>query len=324
MVAGCLRSRVGGVEPCESGENHAVYKLTYVDPAGEAKDVVVRVASSASARDCATATREAAVLRKVQRIAAPVLHDFRCDNEWFGAPVMCTDFVDGVQRAPRGAAELELLGRTVGRVHALPTHDLGDAFADAGTVRGYFDEQLATLVENSSWVRDPLPADVQRRLRQALARVAEHAAAARRSGDFETSASLVLLHGDVAGGNIFWTPDPVLIDWEYARIGDPADEVAYIFTQHGCSEEERARFWNGYGRGRADARAVEHGADRVRWWEPVTALGSAFFWVRLWSRRLTAEETRSAEPTAPRSSAYYAQQALPRLRRFEDLLPMRG
>ncbi|CAN5816926.1 hypothetical protein BH23CHL2_BH23CHL2_07440 [soil metagenome] len=40
------------------------------------------------------------------------------------------------------------------------------------------------------------------------------------------------LHGDLSIGNILWKEDDVaLIDWEYSRIGDPAEELAYLLTE---------------------------------------------------------------------------------------------
>ncbi|HEX2504391.1 MAG TPA: aminoglycoside phosphotransferase family protein [Miltoncostaeaceae bacterium] len=37
------------------------------------------------------------------------------------------------------------------------------------------------------------------------------------------------LHGDLAEANIVWGPrGPVLVDWEFWRMGDPAEEIAYL------------------------------------------------------------------------------------------------
>ena len=35
--------------------------------------------------------------------------------------------------------------------------------------------------------------------------------------------------------DLLWDAEPILIDWEYARLGDPADEIAYTFTQNALS-----------------------------------------------------------------------------------------
>jgi aminoglycoside phosphotransferase (APT) family kinase protein len=266
-VPGCA---AGSATRLPGGENHAVYRVSCA-----ARDVVVRVATSEWAREPAVAEREAAVLREVAGVAAPALYDFRCESEWFDAPVMCTAYVEGVARLPGEAWRAESLGRVVGRVHASPTDRLGGA--DAGGVRAYFDARVARL----GW-DGPLPPEVRERVPALLDRVGAHAGAARASGAFGAAEPLVLTHGDVAGGNVVWTPEPVLLDWEYARLGDPADEVAYVFAQHAWSAGPRELFWRGYRE--TCGRPVEPVAERAAWWEPVTMLGSALFWLRLWER----------------------------------------
>lgn len=65
---------------------------------------------------------------------------------------------------------------------------------------------------------------------------------------FRTGETLSLLHGDIAPGNALWGREPALIDWEYTRLGDPADEIAYLFDQHALAEPQRQAFWDEYGR----------------------------------------------------------------------------
>jgi thiamine kinase-like enzyme len=111
----------------------------------------------------------------------------------------------------------------------------------------------------------------------------------------------------------------VLIDWEYARLGDPADEVAYIFGQHGLSAAQRAAFWAGYGRATAHPR-LEHLVARAEWWEPVLLLGSALWWLERWSRRAAADDVSGVDPSAPKPPRYYLDEAIRRLDRFDDAL----
>ena len=40
---------------------------------------------------------------------------------------------------------------------------------------------------------------------------------------------LAFLHGDLVAANVLWPPEgPVLVDWEFARMGDPAEDLAYL------------------------------------------------------------------------------------------------
>jgi len=320
VVPGCSADRVTDVTRFESGENHDVYRLSYLAPDGRARQVVVRVASSASARDFQAAEREAVVLRKVQGLAAPLLHDFRCESNWFDAPSMCMEYVAGVQRGPTSPDDCERLGSVVGQVHDLSIDDLPDALQGPFTLADYLDSRLAKIAERTPAIRAPLPAAVQRRLEGALSLVAQRRRAALSSDCFQTDESLVLLHGDVAGGNILWTPRPVLIDWEYARLGDAADEVAYIFNQNDLTEEQRGAFWRGYAQSCQSARRVNYVMDRVQWWEPITVLGSAFFWVNLWSQRADADAAGYVDDSVPKEQEYYREHTTRRLERFEQLV----
>lgn len=321
VMADCAPDRITAVTGLEAGENHAVYRVTYLDPAGVARDVVVRIATSEYARDRATAECEAAVLRKVSGFGAPRLYDFRCEHAWFDGPVMCMQFIDGYQRAPIATDEYEDLGALVGWLHALPTDDL-DAWElpATATAATYLNARLTKIDAKLPSVRDPLPALVQSRLRHATAQLHESLDLISSADVFQTNDALVLLHGDVAGGNIFWTPEPVLIDWEYARIGDAADEVAYIFNQNGFTEPQRQVFWRGYQRSRGAEWPLELVIERVRWWEPVTVLGSALFWTQLWTRRADADLTGRDDPAVPRPQEYYRGQTIWRLERSEALL----
>jgi aminoglycoside phosphotransferase (APT) family kinase protein len=320
VVPGCSADRVTGVNRFEAGENHDVYGLSYLAPDGRARQVVVRVASSARARDCQAAEREAVVVRKVQGLAAPLLHDFRCQSSWFDAPSMCMEYVAGVQRGPLSPDDCERLGSVVGQVHELSTEDLPDASQGPFTLAEYLDSRLTKIAERAPAIRAPLPAAVQRRLEGALSLVSQRRRRALRSDCFQTAESLVLLHGDVAGGNILWTPGPVLIDWEYARLGDAADEVAYIFNQNDLTEEQRGAFWRGYAQSCQSARHVDYVMDRVQWWEPITVLGSAFFWVDLWSQRADADAAGYVDDSVPKEQEYYREHTTRRLERFEQLV----
>jgi thiamine kinase-like enzyme len=138
---------------------------------------------------------------------------------------------------------------------------------------------------------------------------------ARAGGD--SAETLTLLHADVSGANVIWSPHPVLIDWEYARLGDAADDVGYLFTQNDLGEVHRAAFRRGYGAG-VSATTLEGIMERVRLWEPMTLLGSIMWWVAEWSRREPVPPARS-DPSLPKAADYYLQQAMDRLERFERM-----
>jgi thiamine kinase-like enzyme len=306
VVDDCWPDHITSVDRFEAGDRHAVSKVSYVDPRGDTQAAVVRICFGNDDDERAQAEREAAVLERVQGHAAPRLYDARLDTPWFDGPVMCTQFLPGDQRdlATAAPGDIERLGSLVATIHALPTEQLVPWFPGTTTTAAYRLGRLDQVARKLAAVRDPLPAKVQRRLRDAVSRVTERRLAT------DDDDRLVLLHGDVATGNLVWTPEPVLIDWEYARLGDPADEIAYLFSQSGLSPRHRAAFWRGY----RDTTRI----DRVAWWEPLTLIGSALWWIERWSRRSAADAAGTVEPSAPEPPRYYLDHALRRLDRFED------
>jgi Ser/Thr protein kinase RdoA (MazF antagonist) len=76
--------------------------------------------------------------------------------------------------------------------------------------------------------------------------------------------SPVLLHGDPWSGNVVWGPAPLLVDWEFARTGEPAEDLAYLAALDELSDPLLAAVLDGYGAGDALRR-------RVTAWRPFMA-----------------------------------------------------
>jgi aminoglycoside phosphotransferase (APT) family kinase protein len=235
---------------------------------------------------------------------------------------MCLQFVPGQQKELRSAtpAEIERLGSLVASVHSLPVDDLVDGPSRPDNLVSYAEGRLQSIISTLVWARDPLPAAIQARLRSAANSVRESWERARDDQSFSTGATLALLHGDPVHGNVLWGQGPVLIDWEYARVGDPADETAYLFDQDGLSDGQRESFWRGYREGLSTQVPPGHVTDRVDWWEPVTLLGSSLWWVERWVRCVAADAAGRVDPDVPREAGYYADRVIGRIDRLERLL----
>jgi Ser/Thr protein kinase RdoA (MazF antagonist) len=94
--------------------------------------------------------------------------------------------------------------------------------------------------------------DAIARLRAALlaplgsARLEKALKSARTERDAQ--ASLAPIHGDPALENLLWTPDGfVLIDWEYAGMGDPAWDLGYLALANDLSPAGEAALVAAYG-----------------------------------------------------------------------------
>lgn len=313
---------VTAVTPFADGNRHAVYRVSFRDAADGVRDVVVRVCLGGGAAEFAHAEREAAVLAKVGGVAAPELYDFRRTSAWFDTPAMCMRFLPGRRRDPRtvGLTEIGRLASLVAWVHERPVDGLGESMGKATTIASYAGDRLRAILSALAWARDPLPETLQDRLRSAAASLADGFEASRDSGGFDSGEPLALLHGDIAPGNVFWSPGPCLIDWEYTRLGDPADELAYTFDQNALTASQRRAFWDGYRHGMDGRSRPAPIIERVGWWEPVTLLGSALWWVERWVRRTELDTGGTADPGVPREAGYYFGHVISRMDRLDALV----
>ncbi|WP_310962498.1 phosphotransferase family protein [Nocardioides terrisoli] len=150
-------------------------------------------------------------------IAEPQWYDEKAD--FFEAKCLVTDFVSGgtLQGLLTAGTDLKTgakrLMRTLAAIHAVDTTKLLlDAPASwddhiAGVIA--FAERLASRAGSSL----PVMGDVVGYLRH----------------NIPEPAPLTLVHGDFQPANILLPPggDPLVIDWEYARIGDPREDLGY-------------------------------------------------------------------------------------------------
>lgn len=84
-----------------------------------------------------------------------------------------------------------------------------------------------------------------------------------------------LCHGDLSIGNILWDDDAVaLIDWEFARYADPAEEIAYLIAEQDLATDLVSDVADAYVRAGGDPWAFA----RLQVWLPLVALDAALWW----------------------------------------------
>jgi aminoglycoside phosphotransferase (APT) family kinase protein len=64
-----------------------------------------------------------------------------------------------------------------------------------------------------------------------------------------------LLHGDLVEANVVWDGStPALVDWEFCRMGDPAEDLAYLVEVNAIPPDLVAALLGGYGPPAMDRR----------------------------------------------------------------------
>ena len=196
--------------------------------------------------------------------------------------------VDGLAVAPRlartepGAIVTDLLDGAERPLDRLPPTA---ARALGRTLRAVHESQRTATGWLPGWRSRARSLDAYRRRRAADASAAAggDAALANRVADGlppltagADARPFRLLHGDLVSSNVLWTPEPRLVDWEFWRMGDPAEDLAYLAEVNAMPEAVFARVLDAYG-----DRVVAY---RVDGWRAVCALGAG-----LWYRNAGAD-----------------------------------
>jgi aminoglycoside phosphotransferase (APT) family kinase protein len=112
-------------------------------------------------------------------------------------------------------------------------------------------------------------------LGERVAPLLQHLAASHHDGDGWEQRSFSLLHGDLSNGNILWDGDAVwLIDWEFARAGDPAEDLAYLVSEQPLDSQQTLELSSGYLAGGGQPGTLS----RVATWLPLVAFDAALWW----------------------------------------------
>ena len=218
--------------------------------------------------------REAAGLRLItsRRLGARLISAAR--------GVVVTERIDGAHRqlADLDASEAAALGRFLRALH--------DSRRSATGGLPHWPTRVRSLASyRRGRERDALAAaGTDRGLAERIVAAAAAPAPVREGRPFR------LLHGDLVAENILWSPSPRLIDFEFWRMGDPAEDLAYLVEVNGVPNAIVAAMLDGYAH-----RGV---ADRLDGWRPLCAL-DAGLWYRAASQPqraadLLARATRGA------------------------------
>lgn len=140
-----------------------------------------------------------------------------------------------------------------------------------GTLAGLFRFRVRSLEQYEAFPR-ATDGDLDPRLPELLAALEEPELPAESGW---SARRFALLHGDLSIGNILWGESSVgLIDWEFSRVGDPAEDLAYLLTEQAAGPDLAAAVRAAYGEAGGDAGVWQ----RVPAYGLFTAVDSALWW----------------------------------------------
>jgi Ser/Thr protein kinase RdoA (MazF antagonist) len=177
-----------------------------------------------------------------------------------GGGALVLEALPGATRdGPPAAADARTLGALVRRVHDSRAGDAGEWPGWDGRERdlGRYRARIAETV--AAWAAPALRVRADAVL-AALPPLPEAGPAPFRR-----------LHGDLWSGNVVWDgATPTLVDWEYGRQGDPAEELAYLVEMDAYDDDALAALLAGYG--------APDVAARVDAWRPLVALAAGLWY----------------------------------------------
>ena len=199
--------------PLAGGIDTATYALR-LERGGGARELVVRIYRDWEGDAGAAVRRLHEVLTAVEAVSTlaprPILADGA--GELIGEPLIVMSFLPGAPQPPTGQDDVwaEQLATAMADFHAVPLKRLPNDFPRDGTAA----ERLARVLARDPDVRDALWDTVASRLTTIAAHVVANPP--------------VLIHSDFWFGNTIWQEGRLtgIIDWDGARIADPARDVA--------------------------------------------------------------------------------------------------
>lgn len=147
---------------------------------------------------------------------------YDADGHCFGTKTIVTDFCDGdnlhhlIQDRQDLDERTSVFCDTVASIHRVPLSALPPEMVPDGTWSDYIEGQLDAYARAERSLRCRLP-------------VFRYLSARLRHMDRPPEVPLTLVHGDAQPGNVMIEArqPPLMIDWEFSRVGDPREDLGY-------------------------------------------------------------------------------------------------
>lgn len=230
LAARGIHGEVGEIAPIVGGFSQITYRFTVRTADGPLSYVLRSDRPSGAQLTTTDRALEARVIAALNSAGAPVPLALWADPDGaeLGAPALISEFVDGqnVLQAARSGAHsasdlADLVTRAAADIHAVDTAGFPEGLGvRGGDWNSYIDIQI------QAW-------------REMEARQAERMPVVRYLASWLDThrpepVDLCLVHGEFSLANLMLRPDGrvMVIDWEYAHIGDPRMDFGWCIQRH--------------------------------------------------------------------------------------------
>lgn len=229
----------------EKGLHHLNFKVVISDDTKTCSGVLRLPATAENQR---ALIHEVWYLEKLKGDLAPNIL-FHTDTSSLGMPVLITGFIPGVHIdfSQLDDAQIVMLAETTAKVHSIKDNHFSPGGAvlpnSTGTYRDYARLTVHEDIDKPYEKAKAIPHDDKtvRRARKLLSQKLDSNDTSWDQDEFS------LCHGDIGIYNVLWTTHELhLIDWDGARFGDPADDIAYIFAINNVSTHWHHTFLDAY------------------------------------------------------------------------------
>ncbi len=178
----------------------------------------------------------------MRSIGAPLVPQILETSFTSDSPYFTMSYVPGVHKPydTLTVAELKTLGAQVARLHAIRKRTFATGYLALADKPGTHYDYLSHNTKNMNVMDTDYSQDL-------LIKTALQTLQKMMSPKYFWRKTFSMIHGDLNAHNILWRGRNIsIIDWEGARYGDPADEIAYIKAINRLTDTQFENFLCGY------------------------------------------------------------------------------
>jgi len=232
----------------DAGLHNLNFKLELSD-GGNKYPVVLRIADNNRRPDSLTNEKYYIDILKDTNICPRVLFYER--NGINNKPVLVSEFIEGshIKFKDLSTEQIKVLATKIASIHSnhKTSFSTGNAQlpSENGTLKDYAQKTIKDRIDYPYKIYKVAVDHDKELINKACSMLQD---LLRQDSEVSWSNNTFsLCHGDIGWGNVIWNnSSPYFIDWDDARFGDPADDLAYIFAINDLDEDFQKTFLQAY------------------------------------------------------------------------------